>query len=337
MTLRLPPLDARIPAWNLDDLVARPCPYCDAVAREEYCIRPDGLTVRECRRCGAFFVSPAPTEAQLARFYSNYDSTHRRDAAETPADLRVVYQNHGPLEDFVVRELSSMMAFKGKRVLDVGFGRAHFLWSLQSLGANVHGVELDDGAISIARGLGITNVRKGTIEQCTTDQPYDLIALNELVEHPLEPLKLLRGCVDLLAPGGLLPIRTPNGAVARGATDPVTFRVDLEHMQYLTPEACSMMAGVLGLQIAHLETYGYPYLEKIDQPRSPNGRSSAVRWAARSMPVLARTVRRFREWTAPDERLGAYHLLCVYQKPRQRFAEAAAAERADRMHQSSAG
>jgi 2-polyprenyl-3-methyl-5-hydroxy-6-metoxy-1,4-benzoquinol methylase len=337
MTLRLPPLDARIPAWNLDDLVARPCPYCEAIAREAHCVRPDGLTVRECKRCGAFFVSPAPTEAQLARFYSNYDSAHRRDASETPSDLRVVYQNQGPLRDFLVRELSSMMRFEGKRVLDVGFGRAHFLWSLQSLGANVHGVELDDGAISIARELGIANVRKGTIEQCASDEPYDLIALNDLVEHPLEPLKLLRGCAELLAPGGLLPIRTPNGAAARDTADPVTFRVDLEHMQYLTPEACSMMAGVLGLQIAHLETYGYPDLAKIDRPRSPNGRSSAVRRAARSMPVLARTVRRLREWTAPDERLGAYHLLCVYQKPRQRYTKAAEAQYAERVPQTSAG
>jgi hypothetical protein len=98
-----------------------------------------------------------------------------------------------------------------------------------------------------------------------------------------------------------------------------------------------MMAGVLGLQIAHLETYGFPDLEKIDQPRSANGPISPVRRAARAMPVVARTLRKFREWTAPDDRLGAYHLLCVYQKPRQRFAEPAVAEYAGRVHQSSAG
>jgi SAM-dependent methyltransferase len=216
MMRRLPPLDARIPAWNLEELVARPCPYCGTAENESHCIRPDGLTVRECRHCSAFFVSPAPTEAQLASFYANYDKAHRLESPATPAELRTVYRNRGPLHDLRVRELSSMMAFEHKRVLDVGFGRAQFMWCLQSLGADVHGIELDDAAIAIARALGITNVRKATIEECAGDRPYDLIVLNDVVEHPLDPMKLLRACTSLLAPGGVMLIWTPNGAAARG-------------------------------------------------------------------------------------------------------------------------
>ena len=316
---RLPPLDTRIPPWNLDQLVARPCPYCGTAANEPHCIRPDGLTVRECGRCSAFFVSPAPTEAQLSSFYANYDKAHRLESPATPAELRALYRDQGPLHDFRVRELSSMMAFEHKRVLDVGFGRAHFMWSLQALGAEVHGIELDDAAIAIARALGMTNVRKATIDECAGDRPYDLIVLNDVVEHPLDPMKLLRACASLLAPGGVILIWTPNGAAARGIEDPVTFRVDLEHMQYLTPEACSMMSEVLGLQIAHFETYGFPSLANFDRPWHHDG-SLAVRRAAKSIPGLAKTVRRIRElasrWGSPDERLGAYHLFCIYQKRR---------------------
>lgn len=317
MTVRLPPLDARIPPWNLDELVARPCPYCGTVVAEAYCIRPDELIVRECRQCRAFFVSPAPTERQLSNFYAHYDTDHRWDAPMTPAELLAMYRDRGPLCDFRVRELSSMMAFAGKRVLDVGFGRAHFLWCLQSLGADVHGIELDDQAIAFARELGIAQVRKATIDACADDRPYDLIVLNDIVEHPLEPAKLLQGCANLLVPGGLMLIWTPNGGAARGIAAPVTFRVDLEHMQYLTPEACARMAGVLGLQIAHFETYGFPSVENIDRPRSRNGGGSFVKRAAKSVPGLAKTVRLIREWRSrpTDERLGAYHLFCIYQKP----------------------
>ena len=319
MMPRLPQLDVRIPPWNLDELVARPCPYCGTAEQEPHCVRPDGLTVRECKRCSAFFVSPAPTEAQLASFYANYDKAHRLESPATPTELRNLYRDHGPLHDFRVRELSSMMAFEHKRVLDVGFGRAQFMWALQSLGAEVHGIELDDAAISIARGLGMTDVRKATIDECAADRPYDLIVLNDVVEHPLEPMKLLRACADLLTPGGVLLIWTPNGGAARGAEAPVTFRVDLEHMQYLTPEACSMMSGVLGLHIAHFETYGYPSLPDLERPGLLTGGSSTIRRAARSVPGLAKVVRKIRlwssQWTSQDQRLGVYHLFCIYQKP----------------------
>jgi hypothetical protein len=100
----------------------------------------------------------------------------------------------------------------------------------------------------------------------------------------------------------------------------VTFRVDLEHMQYLTPEACSMMSGVLGLQISHFETYGFPSLANIEGARQQAGGSRRVRRAARAVPGLAKAVRKIRnwksQWTSPDGRLGAYHLFCIYQKPR---------------------
>jgi 2-polyprenyl-3-methyl-5-hydroxy-6-metoxy-1,4-benzoquinol methylase len=315
MTQRLPSLDGRIPVWNLDDVFARPCPFCGAEGGEPDCIRPDGLTVNECRACGAFFVSPVPTEAQLADFYANYDALHRRDAAADPPTLLAAYRRLGPLNDLRIRELSSMMRIAGKRVLDVGFGRAYFLWCLQSLGADVYGIELDESAITIARGLGITNVRKATIEQCADDRPYDLIVLNDLVEHPLDPMSLLRNCVRLLAPGGLMLVWTPNGAAARGLEAPVTFRVDLEHMQYLTPEACWMMSGVLGLRIVHFETYGFPDIENIDRPRAPIRADGAIRRAVRSVPGLAKTIRKIREWNAPDDRLGSYHLFCIYENP----------------------
>src|SRR5688572_12316223 len=160
MTPRLPPLDARIPTWAFEDLIARACPFCGTVENEPRCVRPDGLTVRECRQCSAFFVSPAPTEAQLARFYANYDVGHRQEAPATAAELLALYRDQGPLYDLRMRELTSMMALEHTRVLDVGFGRAQFMWSLQSLGAEVHGIELDGTAIATARALGITNVRK---------------------------------------------------------------------------------------------------------------------------------------------------------------------------------
>ena len=77
---KLDRLDLRVPAWNLDGLVTRACPLCDRAPDAPRFERPDQLTVCECAECTTWFVSPAPTDAALDRFYSHYDATHRREA-----------------------------------------------------------------------------------------------------------------------------------------------------------------------------------------------------------------------------------------------------------------
>ena len=79
MALKLLPLDARIPQWDFDRLTERNCPVCSSSdAHAAYVKRPDGLSVRICRKCNAFFVSPSPSEEQLDAFYRDYDEKHRR-------------------------------------------------------------------------------------------------------------------------------------------------------------------------------------------------------------------------------------------------------------------
>ena len=82
------------------------------------------------------------------------------EAPTTPAELRTDYRIGARFMTSAC-QLSSMMAFQRKRVLDVGFGRAHFMWCLQALGAEVHGIELDDAAIAIARALGMARSAEG--------------------------------------------------------------------------------------------------------------------------------------------------------------------------------
>lgn len=299
------------------DLIQRVCPFCVTAAGKAGFTRPDGLRVWECANCGAHYISPAPSAKQIANFYANYDANHRRDAAATPAELRATYQSLGAMGDFRVRELSSLMTFEGKRALDVGFGRAHFLWCLQELGAEACGIELDDKAIEVAQALGIRNVRKLEIDALKSDEHYDLIILNDLIEHPLKPMKLLRKCVELLAPGGLLLIWTPNGAQIAESDSPVTLRVDLEHMQYLSPESCAFIATELKLTIAHLESCGFPNLAGISEARTQSaGWKHAVKQVAKSLPGFGALNRTRLQWRESDERLGAYHLFCIMRKPR---------------------
>ncbi len=312
----LPPLDARVPAWAAGDLSGRDCPACGAGAAAPVCIRPDGLGVRRCGRCRALFVSPAPSPSALAGFYATYEEGHRRAEATTPAELARAYAAIEPLADLRIRELSSLMPLSGARVLDVGFGRPHFLCALRKLGAVPYGVELDGRAIEFARAVGIEHVFHGEIADLALDGSFDLVALNDLLEHPLDPLSVLKKAATLLRPGGLLLVWTPNGDSGGRDSAPVVFRVDLEHMQYFTTDSMLYLAAALGLRVVHLETLGFPNVAPLTGAAARPG--ARVRRAVRRLPGVAMLGRLRRRLAAPgraaDERAGAYHLFCILMK-----------------------
>ena len=313
----LPPLDARIPKWDLSNLVERNCPICNSPDTHLAYERPDSLNVRICKKCYTFFVSPAPSDIQLQAFYENYDKKHSRAPRISTKQLAASYKCVDPFADLRIRELSSLMNFETLRVLDIGFGRASFLYCLKKLGAIPFGIELDNQAIEFAKFLGF-GVFQGNMVDFVSETKYDLITLLELVEHPLNPMELLRKSSELLQRGGFLAIWTPNGDFASLEKSPTTFRVDLEHMQYFTPDTCLFIAAELKLRVVHLESLGFPCLKGIDKPLSKNESLLVfIKRIIKSIPGFC-TIENFRHKlfkSGQDERIGAYHLFCIMQKP----------------------
>jgi 2-polyprenyl-3-methyl-5-hydroxy-6-metoxy-1,4-benzoquinol methylase len=315
--LKLPPLDARIPKWNFDDLNERSCPICRTLVVNIDYERPDGLYIRKCKKCCTYFVSPTPSDNQLQAFYEHYDETHGRLERINKKKLAASYKYLNPFADLRIRKLFSLMKFESSRVLDIGLGRASFLYSLKKLGAIPFGLDLDNEAIEIANYLGI-NVFQGNINDFISEDKYDLITLLDFIEHPINPIDSIRSSVELLKDRGLLAIWTPNGNFASFEKNPTTFRVDLEHMQYFTPETCIFIASELKLRIVHLETLGFPSLIGIDKPICKNKSTlHSIKRIIRSMPwfTIINNIRYKLFIKKQDERIGSYHLFCIMQKP----------------------
>jgi 2-polyprenyl-3-methyl-5-hydroxy-6-metoxy-1,4-benzoquinol methylase len=313
---QLPPLDVRVPQWDAEGLAERACPFCNGPGEQAF-VRPDGLSARACASCGAFFISPAPTEEALNHFYATYFSAHSRHGIPTEATARWL-RSMDPLHDMRIREISSLVHLRGKRVLDIGCGEGLTLAPLKALGADVSGVDLDPNAIRfIQNHLGIPDVRCGTVDSLPDGERYDVIILNDVIEHPLDPAALLRKAAARLNPGGLLSLWTPNAESVAGSVQPVMFRVDLEHMQYLSGRTCHMLARGLGLEVVHLETVGQPNVRAVEN-RAPRGKPFVKRLISK-MPGYGRITRlRFalQQAAAQDDgRTGAYNLFCILRKP----------------------
>ncbi len=315
-------LDARIPQWDFSDLVERRCPICSSAGTPEF-VRPDKLVIRRCFTCGAWYISPAPSENQLGMFYSKYSTQHHRFSNLSDYDLAQEILASRPEESIVMQEIISMKNIDGAKCLDVGFGRGRYLHWIKMLGGLPVGVDLDPHSVRCVKEfLGISDVREGTIFDVGDSEKYDVVLLMDFVEHPLDVLRHLKKAASLLSRSGLMVVFTPNASFVSIEDNPVVLRVDLEHMQYFTFQTCGFVAKDLNLRLVHLESYGYPDMAGIDtsRPRSEHPRASfgiRMKKLVRSFPgfQLAKAVKRSLQGD-PDRqmRLGRYHLFCVLEK-----------------------
>jgi len=149
--------------------------------------------------------------------------------------------------------------------------------------------------------------------------------MRDLIEHPIAPLAVIRAARAALKPGGVLLLHTPNGGEAGSSIETgkewVGFRVDFEHLQYLSSRTINWIAQHMNLRIEYMQTSGSPVLKGIDRlPKTQSETMSVTRNALRNIPGLRRTVQLARairtELTRgnSDPRLGAYHLFAILRK-----------------------
>lgn len=264
-----------------------------------------------CAACELYYVSPAPSDTELGAFYTHYADRHRR-RAPTRAELDGLDLSR----DVRLQELRSACELRSAEVLDVGCGHGAFLHTLSRLGARVQGVDLDSEAVAHARNEFGVDVLLGRIEDLP-EQNFDVIILNDVLEHPLDPAGLFTSCTTRLADGGHIAIWTPNGDSRFPGR--VQFRVDLEHMQYFTVRSIAALAARNALDIVHLETLGVPAIGAFEPtPRTVGAIASRIRRGLVSR--ARRTVQCLRptelSWGSP-ERDGDYSLFTILRKPKR--------------------
>jgi 2-polyprenyl-3-methyl-5-hydroxy-6-metoxy-1,4-benzoquinol methylase len=264
----------------------------------------------------------------LEHFYQDYWDAFRParlDARTARFMMRAARGN--ARTDLRINRLAAILGtLRAKRVVDVGCGLGGFLLSVRVAGAEPFGVEISREAREFARQYLGLPVHEDLSQSLAQAGPVDAIVLNDLVEHLVAPAALLETAVGGLRSGGVLAIWTPNGGAAgtdlASAREWVGFRVDLEHLQYLSTRTVLMLAGKLGLTVEHLETTGFPGLTGIDgERRRPSWfgtRLQEARTAVSSSPIgpIARAFRdAVRAGNAPGERTtGTYHLFAVLRK-----------------------
>lgn len=166
-----------------------------------------------CKNCGLEQTIPLPTSEELKILYETYYNFggEEGETASRYVHFRKLFQNSW-LWDFwlTIDGDISFHALRGKgRLLDVGCNEGRGLIHYQGSGYAVEGLELNKKAVDVARKKGFV-VYSDLIEQFEPAKKYDVVVLSNVLEHSLNPAKMLAHVARILNPGGQVWISCPN-------------------------------------------------------------------------------------------------------------------------------
>jgi 2-polyprenyl-3-methyl-5-hydroxy-6-metoxy-1,4-benzoquinol methylase len=203
---------------------------------------PGSWMLYACAACGAAYLDPRPARSAIHLAYSNYFTHHERmdDDPASPGTGRfaslkgkVLRQylrlRFGPICDPFRNALGFAVFLRprlrvafdsamrhlprpgtGHTLLDIGCGSGRFLAWARAAGWICAGTEVDPLAAARAAARGFAVHLGDAAELAASGRKFHAVTISHVIEHVHEPLALLRAARQLLHPGGLLWIETPN-------------------------------------------------------------------------------------------------------------------------------
>jgi SAM-dependent methyltransferase len=189
------------------------CPVCKnkdtaywSVARDyEYFTTEKNYHYYYCNRCNTIYIYPLPLDELKIIYPSNYYSfaTGRKNWA---------FRLKEWLDKKLFSELLNQIKDDSINVLDIGGGTGWLLDLIKKIDSRVRltqVVDIDPDARQTAEKNGHLYFQ-GRAEEFVTDQKFHLVLMLNLIEHVKDPQMILQSIQKILAPEGIILIKTPN-------------------------------------------------------------------------------------------------------------------------------
>ncbi|GAM08242.1 ubiquinone biosynthesis O-methyltransferase [Geobacter sp. OR-1] len=166
---------------------------------------PGEFTIARCNDCGLVFLSPMPTESQLAAFYP--DDFYAYQPHMSSSGIKGVLKNLLRME---IKTKDPVFSKPG-RMLDIGCGSGQFIAEYRRLGWQVWGVEPSLKAAQFGREQYGLEIFGGTLLEAKLPSSFfDFIRSNHSFEHIPNPNETFEELRRIISPNGLLHIGVPN-------------------------------------------------------------------------------------------------------------------------------
>lgn len=204
----------------------------------------------QCRLCKFTIIKPIPEEKERREYYKNFkyntgfqnEKIIRKDARSTLSFLEQLNPNKG-------------------KILDVGCGAGFFLDEAQKQNWDCIGVDFANETINY--GISKFNLNLITGDFLSIKFPrekYDVITLNQVIEHLSNPMPTLKKVHALLKYNGIVCIATPNNQSIMSKIQKENFNyiIPPEHIIYFSPQNFSKLLTFFGYKIIKIRTWSYP-------------------------------------------------------------------------------
>ncbi len=176
----------------------------------------------KCRNCSAYFLSDPPKGKDMEFYYPQKYYTHTATQSDNKL-LTIIYGHHYKINrNFVsycvYHSLKSFVNMFPKRatnkqllLLDIGCGNGSLMLRFKKYGYLCTGFDVDHNSIEKALKHGL-DVKPGNIFNIEFNKKFDIIIMNQVLEHIDDPIKYLKRIKSLLTPNGQLIVSVPNSS-----------------------------------------------------------------------------------------------------------------------------
>jgi 2-polyprenyl-3-methyl-5-hydroxy-6-metoxy-1,4-benzoquinol methylase len=241
---------------NTSDLIRIDCRLCGCMKFDD--VYPDGVSrIVKCTDCGLVFYNPLPSADYLRDFYSSQNGY----LSSIEENLRSYEANPKAWDDtanWILHKIHQHIPEKmGQRLLDIGSAYGFFLMFAKKCGLDVMGLEISTETSEYARRHGIEVLSSSLTQASLDNDSFDIVTMNNVLEHTLDPLAELQKAHSILKSSGILYIGVPNWDSLVCQVDGYHWKMKSwpNHLFYFTAETLTRMVTKAGFTVKESFTH----------------------------------------------------------------------------------